>query len=151
MRGLIYWRCLTWMVCLLLCTQALSAGAQGKKWALLIGIEEYDRAEISRMDFAVKDVNAIARALQLNLGYEPAHIRIMSSAIIRFSTEKWYCRKCVYGHAIQFTEVRFSTRVRFKPPARSGITKPAFGGWRDSYSPLLAKHAVRYAIKWGRG
>jgi uncharacterized caspase-like protein len=76
-----YCRYLTLILSMLLLTLAFSAHAQGKKWALLIGIEEYDRAEISHLDFAVKDVNAIARALQQNLGYEAAHIRTMTSAI----------------------------------------------------------------------
>ncbi len=67
--------CALWLCCL------FPAHAEGKKWALLIGIEEYDRAEISHLDFAVKDVNAIARALQQNLGYEAANIRTMTSAI----------------------------------------------------------------------
>src|SRR5579871_1480447 len=71
-------------ICLLiglLCLNGLSAVAQGKKWAVLIGIEEYERSnDISPLKFAVKDVNAIARNLQ-NLGYELANVRIMTSAI----------------------------------------------------------------------
>ena len=74
-------RCLTLMLSFLLGLLTLSANAQGKKWALLIGIEEYDRAEISHLDFAVKDVNAIARVLQQNLGYEASNVRTMTSAI----------------------------------------------------------------------
>jgi sulfatase modifying factor 1 len=77
----IYSRYLTLLLSLLLWALTLSAGAQGKKWAMLIGIEEYDRAEISHLDFAVNDVNAIARVLQQNLGYEAANVRTMTSAI----------------------------------------------------------------------
>src|SRR5579871_3955528 len=57
-----------------------SAHADGKKWALLIGVEEYDSPDVSRLNFAVKDVKAIADHL-LRLGFPQANLRVMTSDI----------------------------------------------------------------------
>ena len=50
--------------------------ADGKKWALLVGVEQYDSPDINRLDFAVKDVSAVANVMAQRLGYK---VRVMTS------------------------------------------------------------------------
>lgn len=57
--------------------------AGGARWALLIGIEEYDRSDISRLEFAVKDVNAVAAALAKHAGFRQDHVEVMTSQVKR--------------------------------------------------------------------
>ena len=68
------------MVFGLLCLCGLQASAQGKKWALLIGVEEYESPDVSRLSFAVKDVKAVAKHLP-GLGFPESNIRVMTSDI----------------------------------------------------------------------
>lgn len=74
-----------WLLCLLtfliLPTSRLTAQAEGKKWALLIGVEAYDNPDVSHLDFAVKDVTAVANALRNNAGFAPENVRVMTSAL----------------------------------------------------------------------
>jgi len=73
-----YDRCRTLLLMLLLGTLTLSANAQGKRWALLVGVEEYESQDIAHLDFAVKDVSAVAGVLHDRLGYRT---RLMTSAV----------------------------------------------------------------------
>ena len=58
------------LLCGLLCFSTLSSAfAEGKKWALLIGVEEYENPDISSLRFAVKDVLAVSKSLS-RLGYQ---------------------------------------------------------------------------------
>ena len=51
--------------------------ARGKSVALLIGVEEYENPDISRLRYAVKDVTAVGALLEKRLGY--ASVRVMTS------------------------------------------------------------------------
>jgi len=55
---------------------ALSA-QQGKSFALLIGVEQYDSPDIARLNFAVTDVTAVGTALRESLGF--ATVRLLTS------------------------------------------------------------------------
>lgn len=46
-----------------LAVSAYSQRSTGAKFALLVGIDEYDDEDISRLSFAVKNVKAVAAAL----------------------------------------------------------------------------------------
>jgi uncharacterized caspase-like protein len=59
----------------LLCA-ATATRAEGKKWALLVGVEQYDSPDINHLEFAVKDVSAVAAVLEKRLGY---NVRLMTS------------------------------------------------------------------------
>ena len=57
-----------------------TAGAtqtRGKSVALLVGVEEYENPDISRLRYAVKDVTAVGALLQKSLGY--TSVRVMTS------------------------------------------------------------------------
>lgn len=58
------------------CTPAL-AQSMGKSVALLIGVEEYENPDISRLRYAVKDVTAVGQLLEKSLGYQT--VRVLTS------------------------------------------------------------------------
>jgi formylglycine-generating enzyme required for sulfatase activity len=49
----------------------------GKSVALLIGVEEYENPDISRLRYAVKDVTAVGQLLEKSLGYQT--VRVLTS------------------------------------------------------------------------
>lgn len=53
----------------------------GERWALLIGVEQYERSDISRLEFAVKDVKAVASSLARNAGFSDERVQIMTSDV----------------------------------------------------------------------
>ncbi|MCX6367477.1 MAG: SUMF1/EgtB/PvdO family nonheme iron enzyme [Armatimonadetes bacterium] len=50
---------------------------QGKSFALLIGVEQYDSPDIARLNFAVTDVTAVGTALRESLGF--GTVRLLTS------------------------------------------------------------------------
>lgn len=53
----------------------------GTRWALLVGIDQYEDPDISKLDFAVADVKAVAADLVSRLGYPPDNVKVMTSDV----------------------------------------------------------------------
>lgn len=64
LRRLLIALCLTLAVC-----PTLAAAPAGTKWALLVGVDEYDNPEVSRLQYTVADVGAVADALTATAGF----------------------------------------------------------------------------------
>jgi len=56
------------------------AGAKGTKYALLIGVQDYDVNELHKLNFAGADVTALARTLHEG-GYDARNIVLMTQAV----------------------------------------------------------------------
>jgi uncharacterized caspase-like protein len=64
-----------------LCLPQLNATQSGTKWALLVGIDDYENDDINDLRFAVADVKAVADALKENAGFSQENVLIMTSDI----------------------------------------------------------------------
>lgn len=70
--------CLLLLVLLGLLSTLPPAHAESKRWALVVGVEEYENSDINRFRFADKDASTVSEALQTRLGYQT---RLMTSAL----------------------------------------------------------------------
>lgn len=57
----------------------IPSSPEGQKWALLIGVDTYDRSDISPLRFAVADVHAVADALCESAGFPRDHVFVLTS------------------------------------------------------------------------
>jgi uncharacterized caspase-like protein len=60
-------------------TTAEMSTQPGKKWALLIGVNDYTDENINDLKYAVKDVKAVAQALQQHAGFAPENVKVMTT------------------------------------------------------------------------
>jgi uncharacterized caspase-like protein len=84
MRRLIFLA--TWLLAGALAVSGLSRPARaatGTRWALLVGVEQYENADITKLDFAVNDVRAVSRALTASVGFPADHVLTMTSDLQR--------------------------------------------------------------------
>ena len=56
------------------------AEPKGKKYALLIGVQDYDVNELHSLNFAEADVSSLAETLRLG-GYEPGNIVLLTQTV----------------------------------------------------------------------
>lgn len=56
-----------------------TASAEGKVWAVVVGIDEYVRPSIPKLRYAVADAKLFARAIQDGLKVSPDHLFLMTS------------------------------------------------------------------------
>jgi tetratricopeptide (TPR) repeat protein len=54
--------------------------APGEKYALLIGVSQYDPTELTSLPYAEADVTELARVLVQDCGYRPDHVVLMTQA-----------------------------------------------------------------------
>lgn len=66
------------LVLLLGLSLALQAHAEGRKWALLVGIDHYQRSDITALNFAVADVKELAATLR-GAGFRADDIFVLTS------------------------------------------------------------------------
>src|SRR5688572_5886591 len=60
---------------------ASPAEAAGQKWALLVGINDYENDEITDLRFTVRDVKAVADSLATTAGFPADNVFVMTSDI----------------------------------------------------------------------
>jgi uncharacterized caspase-like protein len=53
--------------------------AEGSRWALLIGINEYEREDVTPLKYAVQDVHCLASALKGACGFPDAQVLVLTS------------------------------------------------------------------------
>lgn len=58
---------------------ASRAHAEGRKWALLVGIDRYQRADVTPLRFAVADVKDLAATLKSTAGFRPDDVFVLTS------------------------------------------------------------------------
>lgn len=67
------------IVALLCCFLAAPAHAQGTRWAIVIGINEYSRPDVTPLRYAVNDARLVAKTLVENAGFPPSQVALMTS------------------------------------------------------------------------
>ncbi len=60
-------------------TVAPSFASEGQKYALVVGVDRYEQAQISPLQFAGADAVAVARALREVAGFDPRNVILMTS------------------------------------------------------------------------
>lgn len=60
-------------------TRAEAAESRGTRWALLIGVNDYEQPGISDLKYAVPDARAMGKALQAQAGFPARNVLVMTS------------------------------------------------------------------------
>jgi hypothetical protein len=60
-------------------SRVAGAPVEGAKWAVLVGVSDYENEEINDLRFAVRDARALADALVQKAGFPKSHVLLLTS------------------------------------------------------------------------